>query len=356
MKALLAKTAHTNQPWRIHEVAKGFEIYDVWALPTPGGPEDFPRLEQLFANADIAENPSRIFRALFALRWKLGEWFGWDKPDASFGARVTSLRERLPADLKSEDLPPRGSSPFTPLYSIETEWASELANSTCHGIMHIGWVPDPGLPGRFRGQMAVLVKPNGWFGRAYMAAIAPFRYLLVYPPLMRAIAANWLKQTAPEVHTEYEWSEPLNAEAFSRRKGHSNYSDVLTMATGPNPPARWWVHTMFEELIKTFGREVLFRGALALRPARGQFTLMDWNVAEESAEVIRLTRSGVLMNCVLTAESGLDAVRLRLSVEPRNRMGAAVWRKVSPLHRKMGILLLRKAWQRSQQAAATTLQ
>lgn len=350
MNALLATTAHTDQPWRIHEVANGFEIYDVWALPTPGGPEDFPRLERLFANADIAENPSRIFRALFALRWKLGEWFGWDKPDASLGGRVPSLRERLPSDLVSDGLPRQGSSPFTPLYSTETEWASEMANRTCHGIMHIGWVPDPDFPGRFRGQMAVLVKPNGWFGRAYMAAIAPFRYLLVYPPLMRAIAANWLNQTAPEVDADYEWSDPHNGEATSSRKGLSNYSDILTMATGPNPSARWWVHTMFEQLIKPFGREVLFRGVLALRPARDPGTLVKWKVAEESDQLIRLERGGVLMNCVLTAESSPDAVRLRLSVEPRNRIGAAVWRKVSPLHRRMGSLLLRKAWQRSQRA------
>jgi hypothetical protein len=39
--------------------------------------------------------------------------------------------------------------------------------------------------------MAVLVKPNGLFGHAYMTAIRPFRYLLVYPPMMRRIEAEW---------------------------------------------------------------------------------------------------------------------------------------------------------------------
>jgi hypothetical protein len=29
--------------------------------------------------------------------------------------------------------------------------------------------------------MAALVKPNGLFGRLYMAAIKPFRYLIVLP-------------------------------------------------------------------------------------------------------------------------------------------------------------------------------
>lgn len=39
--------------------------------------------------------------------------------------------------------------------------------------------------------MAVLVKPNGLFGRTYMAAIKPFRYLIVYPALMRQIDRRW---------------------------------------------------------------------------------------------------------------------------------------------------------------------
>ena len=39
--------------------------------------------------------------------------------------------------------------------------------------------------------MAVLVKPNGLFGRAYMAAITPFRYVLVYPEMLRAIGRRW---------------------------------------------------------------------------------------------------------------------------------------------------------------------
>jgi hypothetical protein len=35
--------------------------------------------------------------------------------------------------------------------------------------------------------MAVLVKPNGLIGEAYMAAIRPFRHLIVYPAMMRQI-------------------------------------------------------------------------------------------------------------------------------------------------------------------------
>jgi hypothetical protein len=41
------------------------------------------------------------------------------------------------------------------------------------------------------GQMAVLVKPNGPLGTAYMAAIWPFRDLIVYPLAIRQIGRAW---------------------------------------------------------------------------------------------------------------------------------------------------------------------
>jgi hypothetical protein len=42
-----------------------------------------------------------------------------------------------------------------------------------------------------RAQMAVLVKPNGRLGRAYMAAIRPFRLALVYPAMLRRLEREW---------------------------------------------------------------------------------------------------------------------------------------------------------------------
>jgi hypothetical protein len=68
-------------------------------------------------------------------------------------------------------------------------WAAEIANRTMHGVMHLGWVPDGA--GGYRGQMAVLVKPNGLLGTVYMGAIRPFRHLIVYPPMIREIGRIW---------------------------------------------------------------------------------------------------------------------------------------------------------------------
>ncbi len=144
----LPDSAHTSRPWRIHDVAGDFDLVDVWALPARGGPDDFPRLVQALAAGDPTQSAPLPVRALWALRWKLGELLG-----------------------------------------LDDEFAAEIANRTMHGVVHLGWVPDD--HGGHRGQMAVLVKPNGLLGRAYMAAIAPFRHHLVYPALMRGLERRW---------------------------------------------------------------------------------------------------------------------------------------------------------------------
>jgi len=188
----LPDTAHTSRPWRIQQITRDFRVEDVWALPTPGGVDDFPRLVACFASRDGASRtaPSPAVRALSALRWKARQLLGWDGPDAGLGSRVATLRDRFPADLR--DVPPgprvRGL-PFTPLYLLPDEWAAETANRTMHGVLHLGWVPDG--TGGYRGQMAVLVKPNGLLGTAYMAAIKPFRHLIVYPVLIGEIQQAW---------------------------------------------------------------------------------------------------------------------------------------------------------------------
>jgi hypothetical protein len=186
----LPDTAHTSRPWRIHELTRDFRLEDVWALPTPGGSGDFPRLVQRLSSGDPSRGSSRAVSMLFAIRWKVGKLLGWDRPDDGLGSRVPTLRDRLPADLRDAPSGPDFNAlPFTSLYLLEDEWAAEIANRTMHGVMHIGWVPDQ--HGGYRGQMAVYAKPNGRFGAAYMAAIRPFRHLLVYPAMLRQIGRQW---------------------------------------------------------------------------------------------------------------------------------------------------------------------
>jgi Protein of unknown function (DUF2867) len=189
----LSNSEHESHAWRIGEVAPDFRLEDAWALPAEGGANDFPVLLEAMASLDAAHMASRVARALFAVRYRIGEWLGWDEPPRPLAipeAAETSLSARLPEDL-------RGSAAgvglrardFTPLYATDVECAAEVSNRTVHGVLHLAWVEQ--ADGRYRGQMGVYVKPRGAFGQAYMAVIAPFRHLIVYPALMREIGRAW---------------------------------------------------------------------------------------------------------------------------------------------------------------------
>lgn len=157
----IPNSEHESQPWRIHAIVPDFTLEDVWALPAEGGADEFPALLEMVGALDPTESDSRATRALWKLRDRLGTSAGADF----------------------------GSLPFSPLYRTDREAAAELSNKTVHGVAHFAWVEQGG--GRYRGQMAVYVKPRGLFGRAYMAAIKPFRYLIVYPALMREFERTW---------------------------------------------------------------------------------------------------------------------------------------------------------------------
>src|SRR5436305_6860777 len=157
----LPNAAHTARPWRIHEVAPDFQLEDVWALPTSGGPDDFPRLVQQMASFDPSRSSNRAVRLLFAVRWGVGELLGWDGGGAAPGVRVSTLRDRLPTDLRDTPEPHLRRASFRSLYLTSDEWAAEIANRTMHGIRHTGWVR---AGCAYRGQMAVPVRRNGLLG------------------------------------------------------------------------------------------------------------------------------------------------------------------------------------------------
>jgi len=189
----LSNSEHEAHPWRISEIAPDFRLEDVWALPVEGSAADFRSLLVVVGSLDPANAASRATRTLFSIRYRLGEWFGWDDPsggDVVPNEWHDSLSARLPEDLRdtAAGLALR-SKDFIPLYLTDTELAAEISNRTVHAVMHVAWVEQS--EGVYRGQMAVYVKPRGRFGQAYMAAIAPFRHRIVYPALMREIGKAW---------------------------------------------------------------------------------------------------------------------------------------------------------------------
>ncbi|HEV7527344.1 MAG TPA: DUF2867 domain-containing protein [Solirubrobacteraceae bacterium] len=200
----LPNAAHESRPWRIREIAPDFTLEDVWALPVHGGADDFQAMLENALHFDPTNADSLPTRVLWRVRDRLGRWLRLgaisvpidkDRDGAASklpipGCRETSLRERLPEDLRNTTASlDFGSLPFDPLYRTGAEFAAELSNRTVHGVMHMAWV-DQG-DGRYQGQMAVYVKPRGPLGRAYMALIKPFRLWIVYPALMRQIERSW---------------------------------------------------------------------------------------------------------------------------------------------------------------------
>jgi hypothetical protein len=194
----LPTSEHESHRWRIDEIAPDLRLEDVWALPAGGSAEDFGALLEVMASLDPAHGESTATRLLFAHRYRLGGWFGWDDARRELaipGTAETTMSGRLPVDLRNTATNlARGSYGFRPLYRTEVEWAAELSNRTVHAVMHLAWVEKG--EGCYQGQMAVYVKPRGRFGAAYMALIRPFRHRVVYPALMRQIDRAWNAKTA----------------------------------------------------------------------------------------------------------------------------------------------------------------
>jgi hypothetical protein len=204
----LPNSEHESGPWRIRAIVPDFTLEDAWALPVHGGAEDFQTLLELMVSSDLANAESLPTRVLWGIRDRLGSWFDLGRISAPVdssggdeagklpipGKDETSLTGRLPDDLRNtaEDLK-FVSLPFVSLYRTDVEFAAEISNQTVHGVMHLAWV-DQG-EGRYQGQMAVYVKPRGLFGKGYMALIKPFRYLIVYPALMRQTERTWNART-----------------------------------------------------------------------------------------------------------------------------------------------------------------
>lgn len=177
-------------PLRAHALLADVPLHDVWALDLPGSdghPREVADLARLFAQA-MAGAPLPV-RALFGLRLQLGRLFGWDRE--RHAARSTSFAARLSEEdrRRSRDAPGSPTlGPFRRLYRFEDEAVDEIVNGTVHAFSLLALVP---APGGHRGYWAIYVKPVGRLTPLYMAAIDPFRRLLIYPWTIRRIEVAW---------------------------------------------------------------------------------------------------------------------------------------------------------------------
>jgi Protein of unknown function (DUF2867) len=324
-------------PWRIHDITNDFRVEDVWALSTPGGADDFPRLLELMASFDPAES-STVVCALFAIRWRIGGWLGLDRRGAGLGARVRPLRDRLPAGPDDDlDIALRPELPFRPIYLTDREAAFELANETVHGVLHLGWVPDGA--GGHRGQMAVLVKPNGLSGRAYLAAIAPFRHALVYPMMLRFISRRWH-------HLARQVSVPADIRSVSTLPT-LDYADAFLVQRDSHPDwtaERWALAVLEEAPAATRAQLLAGWSALGLTGTVTKPSVLGWEVRRRSADAVLLGRhSRVGMPGELLFALREEGLLFATFVHHRTPATRAMWAAVQRAHVRTVLALLDRA-------------
>jgi len=152
---------HLRHSWRVHAIAaaEGLALRDVWevGVPLPAGVPLARWVEAL--RTEPRGLPSR---ALFALRGAVG--------------RLLRLE--------------RGGIRFVPVYQEADEILSRITNRTVTAFLHISLVER-------HPRLAVYVRPNGAFGRGYMALIEPFRQWIVYPALLAAGARAAVRLGGP---------------------------------------------------------------------------------------------------------------------------------------------------------------
>jgi hypothetical protein len=220
---------------------------------------------------------------LFALRRQLGRAVGLDRAGTGLDERVPSLRARLPADVRDAPGWDVGDDAmFSPVYRTDNEAALEIANQTVHGVLHLGWVSDG--RGGHRGQLAVLVKPNGLLGGLYLAAIAPVRHVVVYPAMMRTIATLW-QATARQVDV------PTDIGEFSTLP-RIDYSDAFVIPPRAHPDwtALEWARAVLQDAPgPTRARLRAGWAALGLRlDATSERSILGWETRRADPDTVLL--------------------------------------------------------------------
>jgi Protein of unknown function (DUF2867) len=122
----------------------------------------------------------------------LGRLFGWDRPRTLVQSAPTFADRLTDAD-RARSLTPAGvrEGPhglFRVIYQFENEKLVELINRTVHAAALSALVE---TANGHRFYFAVYVRNVGWWTPLYMAAIDPFRKLIIYPGPMRSVRANW---------------------------------------------------------------------------------------------------------------------------------------------------------------------
>jgi hypothetical protein len=179
-------------PLRAHNLLTGVPLHDVWAVDLRSPRTGITLDEFLRAASERIYTPTPVARGLLDLRLLIGRLFGWDRPRSSTQAAPTFADRLTDAD-RARSLAPAGvregpEGLFRVVYRFENEKLVELIDLTVHAAALSALVE---TANSYRFYFAVYVDSVGWLTPLYMAAIDPFRKLIVYPSLLRSVRTNW---------------------------------------------------------------------------------------------------------------------------------------------------------------------
>jgi len=188
----ISESEFERLPLHVHRLLSGVPLHDAWVVDLPGPRPGITLDEFLHAVNERPFTPTPLVRALLDLRLFIGRFFGWDRPRPSTQAAATFTDRLTDAD-RARSLVPPGvhegpDGLFRVVYQFENEKLVELINRTVHAAALSALVE---TASSYRFYFAVYVRGVGWWTPFYMAAIEPFRKLLVYPLLLRSLRANW---------------------------------------------------------------------------------------------------------------------------------------------------------------------
>ena len=176
---------------RAHSLLADVPLHDVWRLDLPAGGPDrtVVDLRALLVMENLVEANAAV-RFLFAVRAWIGRIFGWDREPEPAHPPSDSFLARLSSDDREASLVAPGTrdGPFQVLFVSPREAISEIKNPTVHAFsVFVLLQRDSG----YRFYWAIYVRPVGGITAWYMRLIDPFRRFIIYPAILRYVAAAW---------------------------------------------------------------------------------------------------------------------------------------------------------------------
>ena len=183
------------RPLRVHALLHDVPLEDAWAIPLSGGGAGRTIRDLRAVMVAAREAAPAVVQGLLRLRRWIGALFAWDHERPAWNA--DSYADRLsPADrAQSLVAPGTPDGGFRLLYRFEDEQLGELRNATVHAFASLSIRQ---TSGGYLAYLGVFAQPVHRFTRLYMAAIGPFRRLVVYPAIIRKVQREWAERYGGE--------------------------------------------------------------------------------------------------------------------------------------------------------------